>query len=305
MPGTTSPRLSRRLRAPLAAASIVTIALALSACAQGDSDEPAPAGSAETDLTAMLPDDVVDRGYITVAGDASYPPIGFMDDDGTTMVGLDADIAKAIGEALGIELRKENASFDSIIPGIQGGKYDAGMSWINDTEERRAIVDFIDYSEDGSSMFGLASLAEKPASLEDLCGRSVAVQKGTAQQTDVATASTACEEAGDPAVDLQVYPDQTAANLAVKSERAEVSIADMPVAAWQVSETDGEFELFGEPYGEVMHGVAVLKGSELAEPIARALEQIMEDGTYQSILDEWGMSDAAIDAPLINGEPLS
>ena len=295
--------VSRRMRLPLIAASAMSIALFATACAPA-TEEPA----AETDgtsLTDLLPADVVERGYITIAGDASYPPIGFMDTDGTTMIGLDADMSAALGEALGIEFRKENASFDSIIPGIQGEKYDAGMSWINDTEERRAVVDFIDYSSDGSSMFGLATLDPQPATLADLCGVSVAVQKGSAQQTDVTTASEECEAAGSPAVDLQVFPDQTAANLAVNSGRADVSIADMPVAAWQVAETDGAFALFGEPYGEVMHGVAVLKGSDLAEPIARAFEQIMEDGTYAEILEKWGMSDAALDTVLINGEPLS
>lgn len=305
MPRTTAS--SRRTRGALLAvpATLLAAGLALTACSSASTEPSAAETAAGTELTALLPDDIVERGYITVAGDASYPPIGFMDDDGTTMVGLDADMAAALGEALGIEFRKENASFDSIIPGIQGGKYDAGMSWINDTEVRREVVDFVDYSRDGSSMFGLATLEDQPQTLADLCGMSVAVQKGTAQQSDVEAASAECEAAGEPAIDLQVYPDQTAANLAVNSGRAEVSIADMPVAAWQVSETDGAFALFGEPYGEVMHGVAVLKGSPLAEPIARAFEQIMADGTYAEILEKWGMSEAALDAPLINGEPLS
>jgi polar amino acid transport system substrate-binding protein len=307
MPSTTRSRL---IRSSLAAASALSIALIAAGCSSPSSDASSTdaAGSsalAATDLTELLPADVVERGYITVAGDASYPPIGFIDEDGETMVGLDADMAAALGKALGVEFRKENASFDSIIPGIQGAKYDVGMSWINDTEVRREVVDFIDYSQDGSSMFGLAGLENAPESVADLCGRSVAVQKGTAQQTDVETASTDCAAAGSAAIDLQVYPDQTAANLAVNSGRAEISIADMPVAAWQVSQTDGAFALYGEPYGVVKHGVAVLKGSELAEPIARAFEAIMADGTYQQILDTWGMSAAALDAPLINGEPLS
>lgn len=293
---------------PAAVTRVVTVsAIALAFLATGCSQSAAPTSAGAengTALTALLPDDVVKRGYIIVAGDASYPPIGFMAEDGTTITGLDADLAAALGEKLGVELRKQNSSFDAIIPGIQGGKFDAGMSWINDTEVRREVVDFIDYSEDGSSIFGLAGLSKKPESVDDLCGMSVAVQKGTAQQTDVQDSSEACVAGGKPAIDLQVFPDQIAANLAVKSKRAEVSIADMPVAAWQVSQSKGEYSLYGEPYGVVKHGMAVLKGSPLAEPIARAFEEIMADGTYAEVLDKWGMADAALDAPLINGEPL-
>ncbi|WP_256840071.1 ABC transporter substrate-binding protein [Ornithinimicrobium faecis] len=256
------------------------------------------------EAASLLPDDIKEQGYITVAGDASYPPIGFMDEDGVTIIGLDHELAELLSAELGVELQVENASFDSIIPGLQGGKYDAGMSWMNDTEERRQVVDFIDYSEDGSSMFVPAESEARPESLEDLCGLRVAVQKGTVQQTDADTASQDCEAAGNDPVEVQVFPDQSAANGALASGRADVSIADTPVASWQVTESDGKFELTGEPYGAVYHGIAVIKDSELAEPLAVAMQAIMDDGSYLKVLETWGMEDAAIDQVLINGEPL-
>ncbi len=279
-----------------------------------DAESPQSDGSTETagggggegvgEAAELLPDEIKDQGYITVAGDASYPPIGFMDDDGVTIVGLDKELADLLSAELGVELRLENASFDAIIPGLQGGKYDAGMSWMNDTEERRQVVDFIDYSQDGSSMFVPAGSDAKPESLEDLCGLSVALQKGTVQQTDAMAASEECEASGEEPVDVQVYPDQNAANGALASGRADVSIADTPVATWQVQESDGKFELSGQPYGEVYHGIAVIKGSELAEPLAVAMQALMDDGSYLEVLKKWGMEDAAIDTVLINGEPL-
>lgn len=261
-------------------------------------------GAGGSEAAELLPDDIKEQGFITVAGDASYPPIGFMDEDGVTIVGLDHDLAELLSAELGVELQIENASFDSIIPGLQGGKYDAGMSWMNDTEERRQVVDFIDYSKDGSSMFVPTESEARPESLEDLCGLRVAVQKGTVQQTDAETASQDCEAAGKDAVEVQVFPDQSAANNALASGRADVSIADTPVASWQVNESGGKFELTGEPYGAVYHGIAVIKDSELAQPLAVAMQAIMDDGSYLKVLEEWGMEDAAIDEVLINGEPL-
>jgi polar amino acid transport system substrate-binding protein len=260
--------------------------------------------NADAELSSLLPDDVRERGYFTVAGDASYPPINSFDTDGKTMIGLDSDLAEALSEKLGVEIRFENSAFDAIIPGIQGGKFDGAMSWMNDTEERRKIVDFVDYSSDGSSMFRPAGSDHRPETLADLCGLRVAVQKGSVQQSDAQQANDDCKAAGEKPIDVQVYPDQIACNLALSSGRADVSIADTPVAGWQVKESNGQFELAGEPYGKVHHGVALPKGSGLVEPVARAFAAIMEDGTYQKVLDKWGLGDAAIPEPLINGEPL-
>lgn len=300
-------RMSRRtLGVVIAAATALLVGCGSegSATSATPSEAGAQGTAASSDLNSMLPAEIRERGYITVAGDASYPPINSMDTDGKTMIGVDPDLAKALGEKLGVELRYENTAFDAIIPGLTGGKFDAAMSWMNDTEVRREVVDFVDYSSDGSSMFTPADSPHRPETLEDLCGLRVAVQKGSVQQNDAEKASEDCEAAGKKPVDLQVYPDQIAANLALSSGRADVSIADTPVAAWQVQNSDGKFTLSGEAYGKVYHGVALPKGSELVKPFALAFKAIMEDGTYREILDKWGLGDAAIPEPLINGEPL-
>jgi polar amino acid transport system substrate-binding protein len=288
-----------------ALALAVTLGLAAAACGSSDSssegDSSAPTG---TSLTKSLPKDVQDRGYLTFATDGNYAPIASMDTDGKTLVGLDIDLGKALSKELGVEIRVKNAAFDSIIPGLEGKKYDAGMSWINDTDERRAIVDFVDYSQDGTSIVVPADMEDAPTTVKDMCGQSLAIQKGTAAQAEIEAEEAACKSAGKP-IDLQLYPDQGAANIALDSGRAQITILDSPPAAELVKATGGKFVLSGEPYGKVFHGVAVLKGSPLAEPIAKAFSNIMEDGTYASAFKKWGLEDAAIDAVLINGKPLS
>ncbi|PZE71540.1 ABC transporter substrate-binding protein [Curtobacterium sp. MCBD17_034] len=296
-----APRLGpARIASVLVAATAASVLLAGCGTSSSSSD-----AVTSTKLTGELPAAVTQKGSITVAGDASYPPIGYYEADGTTLTGVDYALADALGKELGIQVKEVNASFDSIIPGLAGGKYDVGMSWINDTDERRKVVDFVDYSKDGASIFGLTSTKDKPTTTAELCGHSVAVQKGTSEQTDAQTAAKQCTAQGKGSVSVQVFPDQSAANLAVKSGRADVSIADTPVAAWQVRKSKGAFELAGEPYGAVYHGIAVKKGSGLAKPLAKAFQKIMDDGTYARILKKWGMSEAAIDAPLVNGQPLS
>ncbi|MEU6413582.1 ABC transporter substrate-binding protein [Microbispora sp. NPDC046933] len=299
------------------AASLASV-VALAGCGSGDDsadDQASSAGSPQSGATAqgdipaqeqdaavaaLVPQEFKDKGTLTVASDASYPPMEFMAEDGQTVVGLDADLGKALTEVMGLKVSVVNSQFDAIIPGLGAGKFDMGMSGFNDTEERRKILDFVDYYQGGSSFF-VKSGAVQIKSIDDLCGHRVAVQKGTVQQDDATAQDAKCKSAGKEGVEVQVYPDQTAANLALSSGRADLSIADTPIAAYQVTQSKGQFELAGEEYGVVMHGIALPKGSGLVKPLVAALDQLMKNGTYQKILDKWGIGHTKLDAVLVNG----
>ncbi len=148
----------------------------------------------------------------------------------------------------------ENTPFDSILPGLTAGKYDLGISSFTDTLDRQKTNDFVTYAQAGTSFYGSADSDVNAASLDDLCGQSVAVEKGTTQQEDAEAQDKKCQ------VDVQVYPDQNGANLAISSGRAELGMADSPVAAYIVEQSDGKFKL-GEAYGVAPYGIAMKKGS--------------------------------------------
>ena len=137
--------------------------------------------------------------------------------------------------------------------------------------------------------------------LGDLCGEKVAVQKGTTQADDATAQNKKCRADGEPAVTLLMLPDQPAANLALSSGRATVSMADSPVAAYQVKQSKGRFKLSGESYGTAPYGVAIPKDSGLQEAVLAGMEELMENGTYMEVLEKWGVQDGAIDDPQING----
>lgn len=259
------------------------------------------AATATTGAAIQLPAEYADKGTLVVATDAAYPPNEFIDEDGSTIVGMDPDLAAALGEKLGVEMKMEAAGFDAILPGLASGKYDLGMSSFTDTKEREKTVDFVTYFRAGTSFFTKAEGGTEVNGLEDLCGLKVAVQKGTTQQEDVEAQSKKCEEEGKPAVELSTFPDQNGANLALQSGRAEISLADSPVADYQVKQSNGQFKSTGTPYGTAPYGIAVPKDSGLAEPILEALKAVMADGTYEEILTKWGVEAGAIDDPVING----
>jgi polar amino acid transport system substrate-binding protein len=238
---------------------------------------------------------------LTVAADATYPPNEFLAPDGHTIVGMSADLVKALANEMGVRVKLVNATFDSILPGLAAGKYDVGFSSFTDTKEREKTVDFVTYYSAGTSFFVRTQDGPAIEGLSDLCGRTIAVSKGTIQADDAAAQDKKCRADGRPGVRVLVLPDQPAANLALASGRADVSMTDSPVAAYQVKQSGGRLKLVGRPYGTAPYGIALPKDSGMANDIKRALTELMRDGTYDSILRKWGVHVGAIDEPTING----
>ncbi len=292
------------VRRPLAAALCALAALTSAAC--GNSSDPSTVtgpskGVVGTPGTGGLPPAIRAKGVITVAADATYAPNEFIAPDGKTVVGLDADLAKSIGAQLGLRVNVVNVTFDAIIPGLAAGKYDLGMSSFTDTKAREQKLDFVTYFSAGTSFYAKAGGATGIASLADLCGHTVAVEKGTTQLDDATKAGTDCVKAHKKGVKVQSYPDQNAANLALNSGRADVGMADSPVAAYQVKRSNGGFVLLGQPYGTAPYGIAIPKGNGMAKPILDAVKALIANGTYGHLLANYGVQAGAITTPVING----
>ena len=303
-------KLRTSLQAAVAALVLVLAAFALAAC--GSSNEKsstsssgtatssagaAPSG-ADAAVAAKVPSAIKSKGTLTVAADASYAPNEFIGSDGKTVEGMDADLAKALSSVMGLKANVKNATFDSIIPGLASGKYDLGMSSFTDTKEREKTVDFVTYLSAGTSFYVKSQGGPTINGLADLCGKTVAVEKGTTQQTDAEAQSKKC---GSNPVKVLTFPDQNGANLALSSGRAQVGMADSPPADYQVKKSGGQFKLVGQPYGTAPYGIAIPKGNGMAPVVKAALEKLMQNGTYLAILKKWGIEEGAITNPVING----
>ncbi|MDP9116817.1 MAG: transporter substrate-binding domain-containing protein, partial [Actinomycetota bacterium] len=261
-----------------AATSVVAIgALLLTGCASSKKAASNPAGGASNSAggagttasstttqssaaAALVPAALKSKGTLTIALDATYPPDESIATDGHTVIGMDADLGKALAAALGLKASLVNAKFDSIIPRLVDGTYNVGLSSFTDTKDREKTVDFVTYFSSGTSFFIKASGGPAVTTLDALCGHHVSVEKSTTQQDDATAQDGKCKSAGKPGVDVQVYPDQNGANTALSSGRADVSMADSPVAAYQVKQSNGQFKLSGDAYGAAPYGIASPKG---------------------------------------------
>ena len=238
---------------------------------------------------------------ITVATDATYAPSEFIDSNGKTIVGMDPDLAQALGTVLHMKVKVVNATFDTIIPGLASGKYDLGMSSFTDTKEREKVVDFVTYFNAGTAFYVKASGGPSIGSLAALCGHSVGVERGTTQAGDATAQDGKCKKAGKDGVKVNVYPDQNSANLAISAGRAEVGMADSPVAAYIVKKSNGQFKLTGKAYGTAPYGIAIAKKSALTKQVLSAMKTLIANGKYKAVLAKWGVSSGAITKPAIDG----
>lgn len=301
------------LRRPIVTAGVIALALGAAAACGSSSSGGSPSGgstvspassSAGTNAAAVskVPAAIMSKGSLSVAADASYAPDEFLAADGTTVQGMDADLAQAIGKELGLTVKVENITFDSIIPGLVDGRYDLGMSSFTDTKAREQQVNFVTYFSAGTSFFEKSAGGPAVTGLDSLCGLKVSVESGTTEESDAKGQSKTCTTAGKAAVDVESFNTQNEANLALSSGRADVSMADSPVAAYQVKQSNGAFKLVGTPYGTAPYGIAVPKqDGTLDLAVQDALTALISDGTYSQILTKWGLTSGGITNPVING----
>jgi len=303
--------MTRRIgRIAVSLATLAVVAAIVAGCGSSNNNTtstPASTGAGTTassgvdQKVAEVPAAVKSKGTLTVAADATYAPNEFIGSNGHTVEGMDADLGQALAGVMGLKAKVVNATFDSIIPGLAAHKYDLGMSSFTDTKEREKTVDFVTYFSAGTSFYEKATGGPPITDLSSLCGTTVAVEKGTTQQADSTAQSKKCTSAGKKPVKVLTFTDQNGANLAITSGRAQVGMADSPVADYQVKKSSGQFKTVGKPYGTAPYGIAMPKDLKLTKPVLDALKVLMSNGQYMAILKKWGIADGAISNPQING----
>jgi len=289
-----------------AMAAPVLVIAALAGCGSSSSSsssstKTASPGTADAAIVAKVPAAIKSKGTLTIGSDATYAPLEFVASDGHTVIGMDPDLLDAIGAKMGLKVKFVNATFDTIIPALAAGKFDLGVSSFTDTKEREKTVDFVDYFTAGISFYAKSASNPGVETVADLCGKSVAVEKGTVEQEESEAQSKKCAKAGKPAVKVLSFPDQNGANLALSSGRAEIGMADSPIADYQVKQSNGQFKLVGKEYEAAPYGIAIPKSSGLTEPIQAALKAVIADGEYAKILGKWGLQSGSLTTATIDG----
>jgi polar amino acid transport system substrate-binding protein len=288
-------------------AMVAGLALLLAACGgngNGGGTSSGGGGGGLTDLGKKLPTSIQQSKEIKVGSDIAYAPVEFYKAGTQDVQGIDFDLAQAMAQKLGVKVTFANTTFDGIIPALKANRFDIIMSAMSDTPERQKEVDFIDYFKAGTSILVKKGNPEGIKSLDDLCGRTIALQKGTTQ-VDVATEQQGkCKSAGKPEIKILTYDKDTDAQLQLRTGRAVADMNDFPVAAYAAQTVGGgnDFEVVGQQIGAGPYGIGVRKDdTQLRDALRQALEATIADGTYAQVLKKWNVSEGSLTPPVING----
>ncbi|GLW50115.1 ABC transporter substrate-binding protein [Streptomyces sp. NBRC 14336] len=311
LPGTRT-----RVRA-VAALALLPL-LALTACGSGDSGGTAPAGAqaspAPSDdpvaavrrvdaIAALLPDDVREAGKLRVGSSIGFPPGAYYPNGSDKApAGQDIDLADAVAQVLGIELERQDASFETILPALGSGKYDFGTGNFGVTSERLKTIDFVTYINDGQGFAvkkGNTELGNKVTELTQLCGLTIGTGAGTTFEATLTARKGECAEAGKKPYDVKVYAENAATLSALQQGRIDVIMSTINGLRYQASQPASQTTFLGE-FHRLDVGFAFKKGSPLTEAFQAAVNELIENGTYDRILKKWGTTDSAIETSRIN-----
>ena len=292
----------RRAVVSLTAAFAMTVSL--SACGEESDDTgtgsgaPVPSASADTSLADKVPAEIKAAGKLTIGTDSTYAPNEYLDADGKTIIGFDVDLFNAVAQKLGLTAEWESAKFDAIIPGVTSGKYNVGVSSFTVNADREKEATMVSYFSAGTQWAAKAGATIDP---EDACGKKIAVQVGTVQLDDITARSKKCTEGGKAKITIDQYQAQSDATNAVVSGKDEAMLADSPVGAYAVKQTNGQLALLGDIYDSAPYGYVLPKAqADFGSAIELALEALIADGTYKTILTKWGVEAGGITDPAVN-----
>jgi polar amino acid transport system substrate-binding protein len=285
----------------LALAAALTASTAACGSESGDDTGSAPvaSASAQADLAAKVPADIKSAGKLIIGTDSTYAPSEFLDADGKTVIGFDVDVFNAVAQKLGLTTEWQSATFDSIIPGVQTKKYNVGVSSFTVNAKRMKEATMVSYFQAGTQW---AAKAGATINADDACGKKIAVQTSTVQVDDVTARSKKCTDAGKAKITIDQYQAQSDATNAVVTGKDDAMLADSPVCAYAVKQTNGQLALVGDIYDSAPYGYVLPKdqADTMGAAILGALQALISDGSYKTILSKWGVEAGAITDPAVN-----
>ncbi|SFS11806.1 polar amino acid transport system substrate-binding protein [Agrococcus baldri] len=317
MTNTFRPANGRRRRARVAALtlSLPLAGVLLAGCAStGVAGEPgsnagAGASGIRPDVQALLTEelrgaleDQLPEGYangepMQVATDATIGiPIATFDENNEHIEGLAVDMAQAVSWVLGRDASISHAVWDTLIPGLEAGRFDYVTTVMLDTEVRQEQVDFVDYLADGSSILVQTESDFNDLTVGTMCGLSVGVMRGSYEEFLLTEQNPACDEP----IDIQVYAGINEGMLAVQSERVDAMMGAASQLTYVETMSNGALRSAGDVVEPGIDGIAIAKDSPLVPAIQAAVQELMDTGVYMEILALYGMEQNAIDAATIN-----
>ena len=291
---------------------IVVLGLMLSACASTPTAAPAaPAAPAATTAAPLVPPEkLVEKGKLLICSDAPYPPFESINEKGE-WEGMDVDLGNEIAKRLDLKAQYVATVFDTIIASVTSGKCDILISAMTIYPDRNKQISFVPYIKAGQSFVALKGNPDNITGVMDLCGKSVAAEsgtvevdylKGTGDYLDKGLTQE-CVKAGKKAVNVVVTQKDSDAFQQLQAKKVVAYATDSPVAAYYLLSHGDQFQTVGEVIESLPEGIGIPCGapdcitapfSDVGKAVDKAFKAMVADGTYDSILKKWNMTDGSI-----------
>lgn len=254
-------------------------------------------------LLALAPAVAYASQGLRVGSDISYAPLEFYAPSSKKVQGFDYDLAQALAAKMGTSASFQNHDFNDLIKALNGGKFDLVISAMNDTRDRAKQVDFIDYFLSGSGILVPTGNPHHVFNLGSLCGMTVDLQRGTAQEAAINAQSKACSAIGLHPITVLAYSTDDEALKQFLAGKSMAHISDYPVVSHLARTLGGgkNYMVAGRQFGVVPYGIAVSKkDAPLRNRVQDALKALIADGTYDALLKKWGLEQGAMRSAPIN-----
>jgi polar amino acid transport system substrate-binding protein len=262
------------------------------------------AAAQSSDAAQMVPQEIRDRGTLTVGSQQTFPPVEFKKPDETVVSGASASLLREVAKRLGLELEYIHGEYASLIPGLESKRFDMASGGISDTEEREQKVDFVNYMMSGGSILVRAADNDKYKTIADFCGGTVAMLLGSNTiMAALEKANGECEAAGKPKFTVEQLPSAPDARAQLDLGRVDGYLGDFPALVYFVSNAPGAYAVVGGNYiltPYITSWAFSKDNSGLRDAVQKVTQEMLADGTYVKLLGEWGLEGGALPEITIN-----
>ncbi len=282
---------------------VTTLALTALGLLTGAMHLTASAQSAPPPLFERLPASVKTAKVLKMVGD-SFAPYRIVGDDGKTVTGIDADMARALEPLLGVRIDITIVSnLPAMLAGIDTGRYDLSAGPLLSTKAREERYDILTWLLSKPAFVLPVAGGHKTSRLADLCGLRISFPAGSAQEDYARKVSERCVASKQASLQMVPLADQNATVLAAQSGRADVAGMQMAAALYLQQRNPGKFTIQTDEtdgLGVLHQGFVLKKNSELSPVLNDALKVLWTSGEYGRIMDKWGLTLAKAPAPQLN-----
>ena len=298
------PSVFRASRTGFVAVVAVLVLVGCTSTAGGPASSSAPASAGTGAAAIAAPTSLITPGTLTVLTSGTYAPMEYIDSTSHQLTGFDVDLAHALAAQIGggLHVQFKTMQFAATIPALQAKQGDVIISALTMTKARMQVINFIPYFQTGEVILVKKGNPLQLVGPASLCGQTVGVEVSTTNQTVLeGLNSTTCSS---KPINIKVYPQTSAAVLAVQSGSIPAVVDSSFNLSLAVSQNPSVFQIGGPPFDPIVQGLGTLPTNTSVQSALRtALLRLMSDGTYASLLAKYSLQQDAIPVSYVNNPP--